>query len=136
MTAKDTNKSIPPASRGADIQDHHSVTEHTTAELERTKRQLKANLGLINAHSPAEGPIKSHLHAIDAELARRAGNQQTSQCCDPLAALSREYPEWNLRHPGKYVADHRRLDVTLISDEISGLAERLRAFSELIRSLP
>lgn len=56
--------------------------------------------------------------------------------CDPLTALSNEYSaEWELRHPGKYVADHRRLDVTLISDSVSGLAEKLRAFTELIRTV-
>ena len=136
MTANDTNMNPPPASRGADNQDHYSVRELTTAELERTRRQLKANLGLMNADSPGQGPVGSHLHAIEIELAERAGNQQASQCRDPLAALSREYAEWNVRHPGKYVADHRRLDVTLISDSIPGLAEKLRTFSELIRNLP
>jgi hypothetical protein len=41
--------------------------------------------------------------------------------CDPLNALGNEYgAEWNVRHPGKYVADHRRLDVTLISDSVPG----------------
>ena len=43
--------------------------------------------------------------------------------CDPLTALSDEYgAEWGVRHPGKYVADHRWLDVTLISDSVPGLA--------------
>ena len=57
--------------------------------------------------------------------------------CDPLTALSNEYgAEWNVRHPGKYVADHRQLDVTLISDSVPGLADKLRAFTELIRDLP
>jgi hypothetical protein len=57
--------------------------------------------------------------------------------CDPLTALSNEYgAEWNVRHPGKYVADHRRLDVTLTSDSVRGLAEKLRAFTELIKDLP
>lgn len=56
---------------------------------------------------------------------------------DPLAALSNEYgAEWNLWQPGRYVADHRRLDVTLISDSVPGLADKLRAFTELIRDLP
>ena len=32
--------------------------------------------------------------------------------------------------------DHRRLDVTLISDSVPGLAAKLRAFTELIRDLP
>jgi hypothetical protein len=56
---------------------------------------------------------------------------------DQLTALGNEYrAEWNVRHPGKYVADHRHLDVTLISDSVTGLADKLRAFTELIRDLP
>jgi len=34
------------------------------------------------------------------------------------------------------VADHLRLDVSLVSDSVSGLAEKLRAFTELIKDLP
>ena len=34
---------------------HHDVTQLTTAELERTKRQLQANLGLITQNSPSHG---------------------------------------------------------------------------------
>jgi hypothetical protein len=52
---------IQPAGRGADNQDHYSVSQLTTAELERTRRQLKANLGLINPDSPAHVPIQSHM---------------------------------------------------------------------------
>ena len=63
--------------------------------------------------------------------------QAEPMSCDPLTALSNEYgAEWKVRHPGKYVADHRRLDVTLISDSVPGLADMLRAFTELIRDLP
>ena len=55
---------------------------------------------------------------------------------DPLAALDNEYgAEWKVWRPGRYVADHRRLDVTLISDSVSGLAEKLRTFSQLIKDL-
>ena len=54
----------------------HDVGQLTTAELERTMRDLRANLGLISADSPAHVPILAHMQAIDAELARRAGNQQ------------------------------------------------------------
>jgi hypothetical protein len=55
---------------------------------------------------------------------------------DPLAALDNEYgAEWKVWRPGRYVADHRRLDVTLISDSVSELAEKLRAFSQLINDL-
>ena len=56
---------------------------------------------------------------------------------DLLAALNNEYgAEWNVRRPGRYVADHRRLDVTLISESAPELAEKLRAFTELIKDLP
>ncbi len=56
---------------------------------------------------------------------------------DPLTTLNNEYgAEWNVRHPGRYVADHRRLDVTLISDSVPDLTEKLRAFTELIKDLP
>ena len=54
----------------------HDVGPLTTAELERTMRDLRANLGLISPDSPAHVPILAHMRAIDAELTRRAGNQQ------------------------------------------------------------
>ena len=127
---------------------YHDVKHLTTAELERTKRELFANLGLITPHSPAHVPIGAHMKAIDAELAERAGNQKANggaavstgtepASCEPLTALSNEYGEdWNVWKPGRYVADHRRIDVTLISDSVPGLAEKLRAFTELIKELP
>ncbi len=57
---------------------------------------------------------------------------------DPLTALSNEYgAEWKVWQPGRrYVADHRQLDVSLIADSVPGLAEKLRAFTELTRDLP
>ena len=55
----------------------HDVRQLTTAELERARRELQANLGLIARDSPAHVPIRAHMQAIDAELAERAGNQQT-----------------------------------------------------------
>jgi hypothetical protein len=57
----------------------HDVRQLTTAELERTMRDLRANLGLINPDSPAHVPILAHMRAIDAELTRRAGNQQPAE---------------------------------------------------------
>jgi hypothetical protein len=127
---------------------NHDVRQLTTAELERTKRELHANLGLITPHSPAHVPIQAHMKAIDAELTERAENQKINGSavvstgtepagCDPLTALSNEYgAEWKVWKPGRYVADHRRIDVTLVSDSVSGLAEKLRAFTQLIRDLP
>ena len=38
---------------------HHDVSQLTTAELERTKRELKASLSLIAAHSSAHVPIQA-----------------------------------------------------------------------------
>jgi hypothetical protein len=61
----------------------------------------------------------------------------SSADCDPLATLTREYEEqWKIWKPGRYVADHRRLDVSLKSDSVAGLAEKLRAFTEQIKDLP
>ena len=56
----------------------HGVSQLTTAELEQTMRDLRTNLGLISPDSPAHVPIQAHMRAIDAELTRRAGNQQLS----------------------------------------------------------
>ena len=55
-----------------DGQDHYCVRQESTTELERVKRELRANLGLIYPDSPARVPIQNHLHAIEAELAERA----------------------------------------------------------------
>jgi len=54
----------------------HHVSQLTTAELELTRRGLRANLALIAPGSPAHVPILAHMRAIDAELAGRTGNQQ------------------------------------------------------------
>jgi hypothetical protein len=63
---------IRQASRRNDDRDHYCVRQQTTAELERVKRELRANLGLVTADSPARVPIQNHLRAVDAELADRA----------------------------------------------------------------
>jgi len=127
---------------------YHDVRQLTTAELERVKRDLHANLGLITPDSPAHVPIKAQMRAIDAELAERAENEKVNGSpavstgtepmdCDPLTALSNEYgAEWKVWNPSRYVADHRRIDVTLVSDSVSGLAKKLRTFTELIKDLP
>ena len=56
----------------------HDVRQLTLAELERTKRELQANLDLLNPDSPAHVPIQAHMQAIDTELSQRAGNRQAS----------------------------------------------------------
>ncbi len=49
------------------------VSGLTAGELERTRRELAANLALIRPDSPARAPILAHIGAIDTELARRTG---------------------------------------------------------------
>lgn len=69
---------IRQASRRNANQDHYCVRQQTTAQLERVKRELTANLGLITSDSPARVPIQAHLRAIDAELADRADGHHAS----------------------------------------------------------
>jgi len=54
---------------------YHDARQLTTAELERTRRELRASLGLIAPDSPAHVPIQAHMRAIDTELAERADNR-------------------------------------------------------------
>jgi hypothetical protein len=70
---------IRQTSRGSGNRDDYSVRQLSTAELERTKRELNANLGLLTPGSPAHVPIQSHMRAIDAELAERARDRRTSE---------------------------------------------------------
>jgi len=49
----------------------HDVGGLTAGELDRTRRELEANLALVRRDSPARVPILAHLRAIDAELAAR-----------------------------------------------------------------
>jgi len=70
---------IRQASRGSGNRDAYSVRQLSTAELERNRRELKANLGLLTPDSPAHVPIQSHMRAIDAELAGRARDWRTSE---------------------------------------------------------
>src|SRR6266705_331249 len=52
--------------------DHHpEIIQLTTDELERTRRELAANLALVRPGSPARAPIQAQMAAIDAELAAR-----------------------------------------------------------------
>ena len=59
---------------------YHDVSQLTTAELARAKRELQANLNLITAHSPAHVPIQAQMQAIDRELAERAQSQEAGAC--------------------------------------------------------
>lgn len=51
------------------------VSGLTASELERTRRELAANLALVRPDSPARVPILAHISAIDTELAGRTGQQ-------------------------------------------------------------
>jgi hypothetical protein len=57
---------------------------------------------------------------------------------DPeLEELSEEFgEEWVVWRPGRYVADHRRLDVSLTSGTVAGLADKLRRFIIMTKDLP
>jgi hypothetical protein len=57
----------------------HDVSGLTTAELDRARRELQASLALAWPGSAACVPIKAHLSAIDAELAKRSTDCGTSQ---------------------------------------------------------
>ncbi len=72
MAEQDERARIRQAGRRHDNQDHYCVRQLTTAELERVKRELQANLGLITDDSPARVPIQAHMQAINTELAERA----------------------------------------------------------------
>jgi hypothetical protein len=78
IAEQDQRARIRQVSRRDDEQDHYCLRQQTTAELERTKRELQANLGLITADSPAHVPIQAHLRAIDAELPERADGHHAS----------------------------------------------------------
>jgi len=54
---------------------YHIVEQLTIEELERVKRELQANLGLIAPGSPTLVPIHAHMQAVDAELTKRANDR-------------------------------------------------------------
>ena len=58
---------------------YHDVRQLTKHELERGKRDLQANLGLITPGSPAHVPIQAQMQAIDAELAGRASTRRSTE---------------------------------------------------------
>jgi hypothetical protein len=54
-----------------------------------------------------------------------------------LDELSKEFgEEWVVWRPGRYAADHCRFDVSLVSDTVAGLADRLRCFIGMTKGLP
>ena len=59
-------------SSGPDPSRSHDVSGLTDAELERTRRDLRASLALARPGSAASVPILAHLSAIDTELAGRS----------------------------------------------------------------
>jgi hypothetical protein len=54
----------------------HDVSELTSRELERARRDLAASMAIIRPGSPAAIPIAAQMSAIDTELARRHGAGQ------------------------------------------------------------
>ena len=76
IPGNDANMGVRQSVRGSGDPDHYSVRQLSTVELERTRRGLVANLGLIYPGSPAHVPIQSHMRAIDAELADREGSRE------------------------------------------------------------
>lgn len=49
----------------------HDVSNLTSAELERARRDLEISLALAFPDSPVRVPILGHIGAIDRELAER-----------------------------------------------------------------
>jgi hypothetical protein len=64
----------------------HDVSGLTTAELERTRRDLQASLGLARPGSAASVPILAHLSAINAELAGRSAERKLPSPGTPASA--------------------------------------------------
>jgi hypothetical protein len=55
----------------------HDVSQLTTAELERARRELAASLALARPGSSSAAPAQAQMRAIDAELAERATREQS-----------------------------------------------------------
>src|SRR5712691_7641452 len=67
-------------SRAGAGEPHHpgrprDVSGLAASELQRTRRELAANLALVRPDSPARVPILAHISAINTELAGRTGRQ-------------------------------------------------------------
>jgi hypothetical protein len=77
-------------SRTAGSEPHHTsrpydVSGQTAAELQRSRRDLVANLALARPDSPSRVPILAHLDAIDAELTGRAAVPSDQSSGFPLS---------------------------------------------------
>jgi hypothetical protein len=57
------------------------VSGLTAGELERTRRELAANLALVRPGSPARVPILAHISAIDTELSGRRHSMPDLPTC-------------------------------------------------------
>jgi len=55
----------------------HDVSQLTTAELERARRELAASLALARPGSPSAASALAQMRAIDTELAERATREQS-----------------------------------------------------------
>ena len=55
----------------------HDVSQLTTAELQRARRELAASLALARPGSPSAAPALAQMRAIDTELAGRATREQS-----------------------------------------------------------
>jgi hypothetical protein len=55
----------------------HEVSQLTTAELERARRELAASLALARPDSPSVAPALAQMRAIDTELADRTTQEQS-----------------------------------------------------------
>jgi len=83
----------------------HDVRGLTVSELERTRRELRASLGLVRSDSPARVPILVHLSAVETELAGRAQAERDVVKLTPgqLARISELSDQWS------FLWDKRRL---------------------------
>lgn len=68
--------------RTEDRQDAYRVRDLSTVDLERVRRELRAQVGLVIPRSAALAPIMAHLGAVTAELDRRAllASMEPDQC--------------------------------------------------------
>jgi hypothetical protein len=57
----------------------HDVSNLTSTELDRARRDLEISLALAFPGSPVREPILAHISAIDAELAERQGNASLAE---------------------------------------------------------